>query len=107
MAVAEAEPIGGFVGMAISEPLLQAGMLMSVIGYMAYLEPWTLALKRGLLRRSDLRAAMQRASTAAPSGASAPCARSRRHRRDRHSRRRAHRAGVHAHMGHLPRSSTA
>lgn len=44
MVVAEAEPIGGFVGMAISEPLLQVGILMSVIGYMAYLEPWTLAL---------------------------------------------------------------
>jgi ABC-type multidrug transport system fused ATPase/permease subunit len=41
MVVAEAEPIGGFVGMAISEPLLQAGILVSVIGYMAYLEPWT------------------------------------------------------------------
>ncbi|CAN5901803.1 hypothetical protein BH11PSE3_BH11PSE3_25880 [soil metagenome] len=44
MVVAEAEPIGGFVGMAISEPLLQAGILASVIGYMTYLEPWTLVL---------------------------------------------------------------
>jgi ABC-type multidrug transport system fused ATPase/permease subunit len=44
MVVAEAEPIGGFVGMAISEPLLQSGILMSVIGYMTYLEPWTLVL---------------------------------------------------------------
>jgi ABC-type multidrug transport system fused ATPase/permease subunit len=44
MVVAEAEPIGGFVGMAISEPLLQAGILVSVIGYMTYLEPWTLVL---------------------------------------------------------------
>jgi ABC-type multidrug transport system fused ATPase/permease subunit len=44
MVVAEAEPIGGFVGMAISEPLLQAGILMSVIGYMTFLEPWTLLL---------------------------------------------------------------
>ena len=49
MAVAEAEPIGGFVGMAISEPLLQAGILVSVIGYMAFLEPWTLALSAGFL----------------------------------------------------------
>jgi ABC-type multidrug transport system fused ATPase/permease subunit len=49
MAVAEAEPIGGFVGMAISEPLLQAGILVSVIGYMAYLEPWTLVLSAGFL----------------------------------------------------------
>jgi ABC-type multidrug transport system fused ATPase/permease subunit len=44
MVVAEAEPIGGFVGMAISEPLLQAGILVSVIGYMTFLEPWTLVL---------------------------------------------------------------
>ena len=44
MVVAEAEPIGGFVGLALSEPLLQAGILLSVIGYMAYLEPWTLPL---------------------------------------------------------------
>ncbi len=49
MAVAEAEPIGGFVGIAISEPLLQAGILVSVIGYMAWLEPWTLALSLGYL----------------------------------------------------------
>jgi ABC-type multidrug transport system fused ATPase/permease subunit len=49
MAVAEAEPIGGFVGMAISEPLLQAGILLSVIGYMAWLEPWTLVLSIGYL----------------------------------------------------------
>ena len=49
MVVAEAEPIGGFVGMAISEPLLQVGILLSVIGYMAFLEPWTLALSIGFL----------------------------------------------------------
>lgn len=49
MAVAEAEPIGGFVGMAISEPLLQTGILVSVIGYMAWLEPWTLVLSVGYL----------------------------------------------------------
>jgi ABC-type multidrug transport system fused ATPase/permease subunit len=49
MAVAEVEPIGGFVGMAISEPLLQAGILLSVIGYMTWLEPWTLLLSVGYL----------------------------------------------------------
>ena len=49
MAVAEAEPIGGFVGTAISEPLLQGGILVSVIGYMAWLEPWTLLLSAGFL----------------------------------------------------------
>lgn len=40
MVVAEVEPIGGFVGAAISEPLLQAGILVTVLGYMFYLEPW-------------------------------------------------------------------
>jgi ABC-type multidrug transport system fused ATPase/permease subunit len=49
MVVAEAEPIGGFVGMAISEPLLQAGILATVISYMTYLEPWTLVLSIGFL----------------------------------------------------------
>ena len=49
MAVAEAEPIGGFVGVAISEPLLQIGILVSVVGYMAFLEPWTLLLSAGFL----------------------------------------------------------
>jgi ABC-type multidrug transport system fused ATPase/permease subunit len=49
MAVAEAEPIGGFVGMAISEPLLQAGILVSVVGYMGFIEPWTLVLSAGFL----------------------------------------------------------
>ena len=49
MVVAEAEPIGGFVGMAISEPLLQVGILVTVIGYMTYLEPWTLVLCIGFL----------------------------------------------------------
>jgi ABC-type multidrug transport system fused ATPase/permease subunit len=40
MVVAEVEPIGGFVGAAISEPLLQVGILVTVLGYMFYLEPW-------------------------------------------------------------------
>lgn len=49
MVVAEAEPIGGFVGMAISEPLMQLGTLLSVVGYMAYIEPWTLVLSISFL----------------------------------------------------------
>jgi hypothetical protein len=49
MVVSEAEPIGGFVGMAISEPLLQIGTLVSVIGYMTSLEWWALALSAGFL----------------------------------------------------------
>ena len=44
MIVDEAQPIGGFVGISISEPLLQGGILASVIGYMIWLEPWMAAL---------------------------------------------------------------
>ena len=39
MTVSEAEPIGSFVGSAVSEPLLQGGILLSVFGYMVYLQP--------------------------------------------------------------------
>ena len=35
----EAEPIGGFAALSISEPLLQGGILVSVIGYMFFLQP--------------------------------------------------------------------
>lgn len=38
MIVAEVEPIGSFVGASISEPILQAGVLLSVIAYMIHLE---------------------------------------------------------------------
>lgn len=34
----EVEPIGGFTGISVSEPLLQGGILVSVIGYMLYLD---------------------------------------------------------------------
>ena len=40
MILTESEPIGGFVGMSISEPLLQGGILLSVFGYLVWLEPW-------------------------------------------------------------------
>jgi ABC-type multidrug transport system fused ATPase/permease subunit len=40
MMLSESEPIGGFVGISISEPLLQGGILLSVFGYLAWLEPW-------------------------------------------------------------------
>ena len=39
MVVAEAEPVGGFVGIAYSEPLLQGGVLLSVFGYMLVINP--------------------------------------------------------------------
>lgn len=35
----EAEPIGGFVALSVSEPLLQGGILASVVGYMFFLQP--------------------------------------------------------------------
>jgi len=36
----EAEPVGGFVGISISEPLMQAGTLATVFAYMIALQPW-------------------------------------------------------------------
>jgi len=39
MILAEPEPIGAFTGDAISEPLLQTGILISVFGYMLYTQP--------------------------------------------------------------------
>ena len=38
MIVAEVEPVGSFVGSSISEPLLQAGILCSVLAYMIHLD---------------------------------------------------------------------
>lgn len=40
VAVAEVEPVGGFVGMAISEPLLQGGILVFTFTYLVFLQPW-------------------------------------------------------------------
>jgi hypothetical protein len=37
--LAEAEPVGGFVGTSLSEPILQAGILLAVGSYMIYLQP--------------------------------------------------------------------
>ncbi len=39
MVIAESEPIGAFMGESISEPLLQGGILISVSGYLLYLQP--------------------------------------------------------------------
>jgi ABC-type bacteriocin/lantibiotic exporter with double-glycine peptidase domain len=39
MVVAEVEPIGGFIGESISEPLLQGGVLATVIAYIVHLDP--------------------------------------------------------------------
>jgi len=39
LVLGEAEPVGGFVGASLSEPLLQAGIVLAVFGYMTYLQP--------------------------------------------------------------------
>ncbi|MHB2168047.1 ABC transporter transmembrane domain-containing protein [Alsobacter sp. R-9] len=39
MMLAEAEPVAGFVAVSVSEPILQGGLLISVFGYMVYLQP--------------------------------------------------------------------
>lgn len=38
--VSEVEPVGGFIGSSISEPLLQSGILATVIAYLIHLDPW-------------------------------------------------------------------
>ena len=43
MIVSESEPIGAFLGECFSEPLLQGGVMVSVVAYLIYLEP-TIAL---------------------------------------------------------------
>jgi len=40
MMVAEVESIGGFVGGSVSEPLLQGGILCSVLAYMVHVDFW-------------------------------------------------------------------
>ena len=40
MLVGEVEPIGGFVGSSLSEPLLQAGILLSVLAYIVHIDRW-------------------------------------------------------------------
>jgi ABC-type bacteriocin/lantibiotic exporter with double-glycine peptidase domain len=39
MILSESEPVGGFVGDFVCEPLLQGGILITVFGYMTYLQP--------------------------------------------------------------------
>jgi ABC-type multidrug transport system fused ATPase/permease subunit len=40
MLVGEVEPVGGFVGNSLSEPLLQGGILLSVLAYIVHLDRW-------------------------------------------------------------------
>ena len=47
--VSEAEPVGQFVGSATSEPVLQGGLLLSILGYMVFLQPVMALLVLGVL----------------------------------------------------------
>ncbi|MBV9375073.1 MAG: ABC transporter ATP-binding protein [Alphaproteobacteria bacterium] len=49
MIVAEVEPIGGFVGSSLSEPLLQGGIMLSVLAYIVHLDRWMAAAALALL----------------------------------------------------------
>ena len=49
MIVAEVEPIGGFVGESVSEPLLQTGIMGSVFAYLIHIDPWMALAAIGLL----------------------------------------------------------
>ena len=48
MIVAEVEPIGGFVGESVSEPLLQVGIMLSVLAYLIHIDPWMALAAFGL-----------------------------------------------------------
>jgi hypothetical protein len=48
MIVAEVEPIGGFVGESVSEPLLQTGIMLSVLSYLTHIDPWMALAAFGL-----------------------------------------------------------
>jgi ABC-type multidrug transport system fused ATPase/permease subunit len=42
--VSEVEPVGGFAGLSISEPILQGGVMLGLFLYMLLLQPWIAAL---------------------------------------------------------------
>ncbi len=48
MVIAEVEPVGGFVGISMSEPLLQGGLLLAIFSYMAFIQPWLALVALGL-----------------------------------------------------------
>ena len=43
MVVAEVDPVGGFIGISVSEPLLQVGVLVTVLAYIVHLDVWMAA----------------------------------------------------------------
>jgi ABC-type multidrug transport system fused ATPase/permease subunit len=44
LVLAEVEPVGAFVGVSVSEPVLQGGIVVGTFGYMLYLNPLMAAL---------------------------------------------------------------
>ncbi len=48
MIVAESEPIGAFMGESMSEPLLQVGIMVTVVGYLLWLQPVIAAVFAGV-----------------------------------------------------------
>ena len=68
--LSETEAVGGFAGGSFAEPVLNAGILLSVFGYMLYVQPWMalvalLMLSPQLLFIPTLQEAINR-RTAAP-----------------------------------------
>jgi hypothetical protein len=54
MIVAEVEPIGDFVSSSLFEPLLQAGILLSVSAYIVHLDRWMAAAALALFLRQPV-----------------------------------------------------
>ena len=92
MILSEVEPIGGFAGISISEPLLQTGVLVSVFGYLVFLQPMVALLcalafspqlvfvplmQRAINRRSAQRIATLRSVSGTIADAGAAVARAR------------------------------
>jgi ABC-type multidrug transport system fused ATPase/permease subunit len=46
--VAEVEAVGGFVGQSVAELVLHGGVLVTVFGYLVYLQPWMALVAFGL-----------------------------------------------------------
>ena len=103
MIVAEVEPIGGFVGESVSEPLLQAGIMASVLAYLIHIDPWMALAAIGAFHpAADICAVAAIGGEPAHRGAH-PGAAPARHRDDRPRRRRRgrapYRAGLRARYG--------
>jgi ABC-type bacteriocin/lantibiotic exporter with double-glycine peptidase domain len=46
--VSEVDAVGGFVGSSFSDPVLNGGILVSVFGYMLFVQPWLAVVALGL-----------------------------------------------------------